>query len=144
MSAIVGNEGQEETAAMNVSIDAARKALERGRLKRALRLAWEAALRSNSSNDREGLEEVIGLAEAIRDRSQGRTREEASTLAAYCACARDNPQPARLFGMLRSRSDDRARPGTPEAGKVCPDCAETVKREAQICRFCGHRFMPGS
>jgi hypothetical protein len=74
LSAIVGNEGQEEAAAMNVSIDAARTAFERGRLKRALRLAWEAALRSNSSNDREGLEEVIALAEAIRDCSQGRTR----------------------------------------------------------------------
>ena len=129
---------------MNVSLDPARKALEGGRLERALRLAWRAALRSGSSNDREGLEEVIGLAEAIRDRSQGRTHEEASTLAIYCERARDNPRPARLFGLLSGRFDDRTRPGTPEAGKVCPDCAETVKLEAQICRFCGHRFMPGS
>ena len=129
---------------MNASLHAARKALEDARLKRALRLAWEAALQSNSSNDREGLEEVIDLAQAIRDRSQGRTREEASTLATYCASARDNPQPTRLFGLLPGRFDDRTRRGTPEAGKVCPDCAETVKREAQICRFCGHRFLPGS
>ena len=127
-----------------MSLDAASKALERGRLKRALRLAWEAALRSTSTNDREGLAEVIDLAEAIRDRSQGRTREDASSLAAYCACARDNPQPPRLFGLLRGRFDDRTRRGAPEAGKVCPDCAETVRREARICRFCGHRFTPGS
>lgn len=26
------------------------------------------------------------------------------------------------------------------ADKVCPDCAETVKGAAQVCRYCGHRF----
>jgi len=30
--------------------------------------------------------------------------------------------------------DDRA------AEKVCPECAETVKEEARVCRFCGYRF----
>jgi hypothetical protein len=24
--------------------------------------------------------------------------------------------------------------------KQCPDCAETVRFEARICRFCGHTF----
>jgi len=28
---------------------------------------------------------------------------------------------------------------TPET-KVCPDCAETVKARARVCRFCGYRF----
>lgn len=27
-----------------------------------------------------------------------------------------------------------------DGGKVCPRCAESVKRAAQVCRFCGHEF----
>jgi rRNA maturation endonuclease Nob1 len=26
--------------------------------------------------------------------------------------------------------------------KKCPQCAELVKREARVCRFCGHEFYP--
>jgi hypothetical protein len=30
--------------------------------------------------------------------------------------------------------------------KQCPDCAETVRFEARVCRFCGHEFwkLPGA
>jgi hypothetical protein len=31
---------------------------------------------------------------------------------------------------------------TGDETKVCPDCAETVKAEARVCRFCGYRFLP--
>jgi hypothetical protein len=27
--------------------------------------------------------------------------------------------------------------------KDCPRCAESVKRAAQVCRYCGHEFQSG-
>jgi hypothetical protein len=84
-------------------LDAARVALQQGRSKQALRLAWSAATWSASCNDGHGLDEAIVVAEAIRDRAKGRTHEEASKLAAFCAYSRDNPQPRRWFGLTNTR-----------------------------------------
>ncbi|KAA1003447.1 zinc ribbon domain-containing protein [Paraburkholderia panacisoli] len=30
------------------------------------------------------------------------------------------------------------------SGKDCPQCAETVKGAARICRYCGHNFEPAT
>lgn len=80
---------------------AAREALEQGSPKRALRHAWSAAISSITSNDRRRINDAIEIAESIRDRSEGRAREQAAELAAYAAYARDHPQPPHVFGVTR-------------------------------------------
>jgi hypothetical protein len=31
---------------------------------------------------------------------------------------------------------------SPTNQKSCPQCAESVQRGAQVCRYCGYRFIP--
>ena len=38
------------------------------------------------------------------------------------------------------RQRDRLRQRDIQNSKECPKCAETVKRKATICRYCGHKF----
>jgi hypothetical protein len=86
---------------IEADLAAARDALEHGSSKRALRHAWSAAISSVTSNDPVSLNDAIQIAEAIRDRSIGRAREQAAELAVYAAYARDHPQPLQVFGVTR-------------------------------------------
>jgi hypothetical protein len=51
-------------------------------------------------------------------------------------------QPEVTVSRMQALTDGETPFGEGEDGKVCPDCAETVRRKARKCRFCGHEFAP--
>jgi Uncharacterised protein family UPF0547 len=133
---------QTDQARLESELAAARDALEHGRLRRALGRAWAGGHAAARLSDRSSLSAVIEVAEAIRDRTAGRQQAEAARLVSFCShCLADADagirRSASPFGrLLGFDSAQRA----DEAVKTCPDCAETVKAAARVCRFCGYRF----
>ena len=119
------------------SFERAREAYGRGDLKRALRLGWDAGTAAAARPEQSELQMVEDLARLVAEHSEGSLRDEALSLATYCAAARSNPkQRLSLWTLSRTRS------GNAPLGevKVCPDCAEEVKAAARVCRFCGYRW----
>ena len=119
------------------SLDRAREAYERGDLKRALRLGWDAGTAAAAQPDQSELRSAEDLARLVVEQSEGSLRDEALSLATYCAAARSNPkQRVSLWALSRARSGN----APPVEVKICPDCAEEVKAAARVCRFCGYRW----
>jgi len=114
-----------------------RELLAREKCRPALNEAWKAASVAVNTDDERGLAVVRRLAEEIEARASGRTQRQAAILGSYVEHCRDASASgarqgslfARLFGVGRA-------PGT----KTCPECAEQVRAQAKVCRFCGNRF----
>ena len=118
-------------------VERAREAYERGDLKRALRLGWDAGTTAAAQPEQSELRMVEDLARLVGEQSEGSLRDEALSLATYCAAARSNPkQRVSLWALSRARSGN----APPGEVKICPDCAEEVKAAARVCRFCGYRW----
>jgi hypothetical protein len=102
----------------------------------ALKHAWRAATIAAQRRDDEALRTVGELGRDVRDRLEGREERDARRLVRYCDEAVEDNQLRRQGFLPRSWSWARTRTEL----KKCPDCAETILRDANVCRFCGYRF----
>lgn len=132
-------------------LDKARRAAARGRVKAAVRHAWNAGIRAHSRADQDALAEVVALLEGLAAPggaagSDPALAGEAEKARAYCAACladlRSGKRPSSLLGRLMGGGGGGFRGPAREQRieKTCPDCAETVLEAANVCRFCGHRF----
>lgn len=112
----------------------ARAALARGRVEDAIRMAWKATMPAVLSQDSEQLARSAAFAAEVANVATGSAKQEAREQAAYwTACIvepRDQQPSAWNVRSWFTRAPKEER-------QPCPQCAEMIMVNAQVCRFCG-------
>lgn len=119
------------------SVVRARALLANGRFRQAVNEAWRVAELAVRTDDERGYFVVQELAREIGERASGRPQRNAVVLGTYISHCRTTSAAGIWSGSLLTRLFGSR---TAEQTKKCPECAETVKAAARICRFCNHRF----
>jgi Uncharacterised protein family UPF0547 len=104
----------------------------------ALTHAWRAATVAAQRRDDAALRSAAELGRDVRGRLSGKDERHAGQLVRYCEEAVEDNLLRRQGFLPRSWSLSWTRTRTEL--KKCPDCAETILRDANVCRFCGYRF----
>lgn len=116
-------------------LDEAREAWARGDARRAVALGWDAVNNAMDTGIDDVLAQARDLAQSVAEASDGRAAKDAEQLRDYCrhclAGVGNGTQSQSLLALLTSWRR-----------RKCPDCAESIARDARVCPHCGYRLAP--
>jgi hypothetical protein len=117
--------------------------LAQGHLAAAVGTGWQAANQAILEGREPPIRGLLELADQLVQASDGRTRQDAVRLSLYCRAVLEGvgggvsaPRAIDLLGSLGRKANDISY-------MQCPACAEDIRAEAKVCRYCSHHIGSG-